>query len=97
VGPNGIQNGEVWKFTPKDAKWKNITPHTPGMGEQPRKFGYGGLAIDAEHPDTVMVTTIDRWYPEDEIFRTTNGGKKWTRSARKWCVARQTRPGFTGI
>ena len=78
IGPNGIQDGAIWKYSLKDAKWKNITPLTPGVGEQPRKFGYGGLAIDAEHPDTVMVTTLDRWYPLDEIFRTTNGGKKWT-------------------
>lgn len=78
VGPNGIRDGAVWRYTLKDAKWKNITPETPGIGESPRKFGYGGLAIDAEHPDTLMVTTIDRWYPADQIFRTTNGGRKWT-------------------
>lgn len=77
VGPNGIQDGAIWKYTLSDAKWKNITPVTPGVGDQ-RKFGYGGLAIDAEHPDTLMVTTIDRWYPADQIFRTTNGGRKWT-------------------
>jgi photosystem II stability/assembly factor-like uncharacterized protein len=78
IGPNSIQDGAIWKYTLKDAKWKNITPVTPGVGDPPHKFGYGGLAIDAEHPDTLMVTTIDRWYPADEIFRTTNGGKKWT-------------------
>jgi photosystem II stability/assembly factor-like uncharacterized protein len=78
VGPNGIQDGAVWKYTIPDAKWKNITPETPGAGASARKFGYGGLAMDAEHPDTLMVTTIDRWYPADQVFRTTNGGRKWT-------------------
>jgi photosystem II stability/assembly factor-like uncharacterized protein len=78
IGPNGIQDGAIWKYTLRDGKWKNITPETPGLGESPRKFGYGGLAIDAQHPDTLMVTTIDRWYPSDQIFRTTNGGRKWT-------------------
>jgi photosystem II stability/assembly factor-like uncharacterized protein len=76
VGPNGIGDGSVQKYMPGDGRWKDITPvrvGTPGMG----KFGYGGLGMDAEHPDTLMVTTIDRWYPGDTIFRTTDGGKKW--------------------
>jgi len=76
IGPNGIQDGTIQKFTPASGKWKDITPiraGAPGMG----KFGYGGLAMDAQHPDTLMVTTIDRWFPGDTIFRSTDGGKNW--------------------
>jgi photosystem II stability/assembly factor-like uncharacterized protein len=76
IGPNGIEDGTIQKYTPDDGKWKDITPvraGAAGMG----KFGYGGLAVDMQHPDTLMVTTIDRWWPGDTIFRTTNGGKSW--------------------
>jgi photosystem II stability/assembly factor-like uncharacterized protein len=76
IGPNGIGDGAVQRFTPDGNRWKDITPLRPG-GEGAGKFGYGGLAIDLEHPETVMVTTIDRWYPGDTIFRTTDGGKNW--------------------
>jgi photosystem II stability/assembly factor-like uncharacterized protein len=76
IGPNGISNGGIFEFIPKDGKWKDISPVHPGVGET-RKFGFGGLAMDAEHPDTVMVTTLDEWYPADQIYRTVNGGKSW--------------------
>ncbi|HEY4395718.1 MAG TPA: sialidase family protein, partial [Polyangia bacterium] len=41
------------------------------------KFGYGGLSVDAKHPGTLLVSTIDRWSKHDDVFRTTDGGKKW--------------------
>jgi photosystem II stability/assembly factor-like uncharacterized protein len=76
VGPNGITTGAIWSLSPKDGKWKDVSPVHPGVGET-RKFGFGGLAMDAEHPDTLMVTTLDEWWPADQIFRTTNGGRSW--------------------
>ena len=76
VGPNGITDGSIQRFTPEDGKWKDITPVRPGTPGQ-GGFGYGGIALDAEHPETLMVTTIDRWGPGDTAFRTTDAGKHW--------------------
>jgi photosystem II stability/assembly factor-like uncharacterized protein len=76
-GPNGIQLGAIYKLSLADQKWKDISPIAPGTGSE-HKFGFGGISIDAQHPDTLMVTTLDRWWPADLIFRTTDGGKKWT-------------------
>jgi photosystem II stability/assembly factor-like uncharacterized protein len=76
VGPNDIHDGAVYKFNVSDGKWKDITPVRPGTAGI-QKFGYTGLTMDAEHPDTLMVTTIDWWYPGDRIYRSTNGGKSW--------------------
>jgi photosystem II stability/assembly factor-like uncharacterized protein len=73
-GPNDVGEGAVWKYEPKKEKFTDITPLKPNGDD---KFGYGGLSIDAKHPGTVMVSTIDRWSKGDEIFRTTDGGKKW--------------------
>ncbi|HEX6765040.1 MAG TPA: xyloglucanase, partial [Polyangiaceae bacterium] len=74
-GPSAVATGAVWKYEPKRGVWTDITP-LRATGEQ--KFGYGGLAVDASASGTLMVTTIDRWTPPDEVFRTTDGGKHWT-------------------
>ncbi|XVV00707.1 RICIN domain-containing protein [Actinosynnema sp. CA-248983] len=67
-GPNGVKAGSVWKH---DGSWKDISP-APGTG-----FGYAGLAVDPQRPATVMVTTLDRWWPSDELYRSTDGGATW--------------------
>ncbi|MEU2231486.1 RICIN domain-containing protein [Streptomyces vietnamensis] len=70
LGPNGVTGGSVWKHTPAGGTWKNVSPSQGG-------YGFSGLAVDPRKPSTVMVTTLDRWWPEDEIYRTTDGGTTW--------------------
>jgi hypothetical protein len=75
-GPSDVVDGAVWKYVPKGNEWTNITPVFPGKDPKD-KFGYGGLSVDTAHPGTLVVSTIDRWTLGDEIFRTTDGGKRW--------------------
>jgi photosystem II stability/assembly factor-like uncharacterized protein len=75
-GPNSMSDGAIWKFSPKDGVWTDITPVHPKDTDQP--FGYGCVAVDARHPQTLMATTFTHWHPHDEIFRSTNGGASWT-------------------
>jgi len=75
-GPNSMSDGAVWKFDPSNGVWTNITPLTPAAAGE--SFGYGGLAVDAQHPATLMVATFDHWQPHDFIYRSTNGGASWT-------------------
>jgi photosystem II stability/assembly factor-like uncharacterized protein len=75
-GPNGMTNGAVWKWNTKTGEWKNITPEVPGVNKAP-SFGYGGLAVDPRHPQTVMAATMDRWTGGDDIYRSTDGGSHW--------------------
>ncbi|MEU4191037.1 RICIN domain-containing protein [Kribbella sp. NPDC026611] len=70
-GPNGVTAGSVWKYTPSTGVWKNVSPSSGS-------YGFGGLAVDPQHPSTVMVTTLDRWWPSDEVYRSTDGGGSWT-------------------
>ena len=35
------------------------------------------MAVDLQHPSTVMVTTFAHWRPHDQIFRSTNAGASW--------------------
>ena len=75
-GPGSMSDGAVWKYNPKDGVWTDITPVHPSDSDQP--FGYGCIAVDAQHPSTLMATTFCHWHPHDEIFRSTNGGASWT-------------------
>ncbi|MEV4937529.1 RICIN domain-containing protein [Streptomyces zaomyceticus] len=76
LGPNGVTAGSVWKHTPAGGAWKNISP---SQGD----YGFSGLSVDPQKPSTVMVTTLGRWWPEDEIYRTTDGGTTWKALAGK--------------
>jgi photosystem II stability/assembly factor-like uncharacterized protein len=89
-GPNGVGNGAVWAYTPRSSRWRDITPEKPGPGGHQRYhfngpkaatdaqgFGYGIVAVDPEHPQTLLASTIDRWHPGDTIFRSTDGGAHW--------------------
>ncbi len=75
-GPNIMTDGAIWKFNPKNGVWADITPVRPATTDQ--TFGYGDVAVDTEHPSTIMATTFCHWKPHDEIFRSTNGGATWT-------------------
>jgi hypothetical protein len=75
-GPNNVTTGAVHKLDPKTGTWTDITPLVPSADD---KFGYGGLGLDRSKPGTLVVSTIDRWTKTDEIFRTTDGGKHWTK------------------
>ncbi|MET7759602.1 RICIN domain-containing protein [Streptomyces sp. NPDC005389] len=76
LGPNGVTAGSVWKHTPAGGTWKNISP---SQGD----YGFSGLSVDPRKPSTVMVTTLGRWWPEDEIYRSTDGGTTWKALAGK--------------
>jgi photosystem II stability/assembly factor-like uncharacterized protein len=82
-GPNGMSGGAVWKYDTKTSAWTDISPQKGG-------FGYAGLTVDRPHPQTVMVTTMDRWNPGDTLFRSLDGGKTWTdlgpKTVRDWSL-----------
>ena len=70
-----MTDGAVWKYNPQAGVWADITPVKPGAKGQ--WFGYGAVAVDRQHPATIMVTTFAHWEPHDEVFRSTNGGASW--------------------
>jgi photosystem II stability/assembly factor-like uncharacterized protein len=75
-GPNNVTDGAAWKYNPKDGSWKNISPEKPAEGQR-LGWGYGAVSVDLKHPNTVVITTIDRWQLKDEVFRSTDGGATW--------------------
>ncbi|MFF4350937.1 WD40/YVTN/BNR-like repeat-containing protein [Streptomyces sp. NPDC001530] len=80
-GPNGQSDGAVRKLCTATGVWKDVTPVKPGgttADGSADTFGYGGVAVDARRPGTVVVSTNNRWANVDTLFRTTDGGRTWT-------------------
>ena len=84
VGPGGVNNGRFWKFTPKDNAWTDLSPdpQSATLPPAPRRIagGYGGFGLDRQHPGTILIASFNRVVGDDadQLYRTTDGGKKWT-------------------
>ncbi|MFJ9151509.1 WD40/YVTN/BNR-like repeat-containing protein [Streptomyces sp. NPDC102270] len=80
-GPGGQSDGSVHKLATASGKWTDVTPVKPGgttADGSSDTFAYGGVAVDARRPGTVVVSTNNRWAAVDTLYRTTNGGRTWT-------------------
>jgi hypothetical protein len=75
-GPYEMYDGAVHKLDTATGRWTDITPLRPGSGGE-AGFGYAGLATDPRRPGTVMVSTMGRWGPVDDLFRSVDGGRSW--------------------
>ncbi|WP_328544189.1 1,4-beta-glucanase [Streptomyces europaeiscabiei] len=80
-GPNGQSDGSVHKLRTTTGKWTDVTPVKPGgttSDDGADTFAYGGVAVDARRPGTVVVSTNNRWAAIDTVYRSTDGGRTWT-------------------
>jgi xyloglucan-specific exo-beta-1,4-glucanase len=75
-GPYDGGMGDVWRFDTRASVWAKITPDPSSATNN--WFGYGGITVDAQNPNTIMVSELNRWWPEANIWRSTNGGATWT-------------------
>ncbi|OYU43954.1 MAG: hypothetical protein CFE44_15550, partial [Burkholderiales bacterium PBB4] len=65
----------VWKRSADGSTWTSILPPT-GQGF------FGGISADPRVAGHVVVSTLLRWWPGDEVYRSTNGGATWTAALR---------------
>jgi len=75
-GPYDGSSGDVWKYAIATGAWTQISP-VPSSNTSGDYFGYSGLSIDQEHPNTIMVTGYSSWWPDTFIYRSTDGGATW--------------------
>ena len=61
IGPDDITDGAVFALETTTSSWRNITPPRPAGG-------FMGLAVDAQHPDTLLAATVDCWMGRDTIL-----------------------------
>ncbi|MHC0428932.1 WD40/YVTN/BNR-like repeat-containing protein [Streptomyces sp. O3] len=73
-GPYDGGKGQVWRYSTKNGQWTDISP----VAESDTYFGYSGLSVDRRNPGTVMVTGYSSWWPDTQIFRSTDSGRNWT-------------------
>ena len=70
-GPNGATIGDVRKLNLTTLGVTDVSPPT-GQG------GFCGVSVSKQNANEVVVSTLDRWWPHDEIYVSTNGGTSWT-------------------
>ena len=75
-GPFDGAMGDVWKYDTRTAVWTRITPDPSSSTNS--WFGYGGLTVDAQHPETLVVSELNRWWPDVNIWRSTDAGASWS-------------------
>lgn len=74
VGPNGVTDGAVWRLDTRSGVWTDITPDR-GPGRPPG--GYMGVSVSRSRPGVVVVASLNRWKPGDDIWRSADGGETW--------------------
>ncbi|WBB79781.1 cellulose binding domain-containing protein [Micromonospora sp. WMMD882] len=76
-GPYDGAKGDVWKFTRSTGAWTRISPVPSDSSDA--YFGYSGLTIDRQKPNTLIVATQISWWPDAIFWRSTDGGATWSR------------------
>ncbi|MFF3418668.1 cellulose binding domain-containing protein [Streptomyces sp. NPDC002698] len=75
-GPYDGGKGRLWRYATKTGTWTDISP----VAEADTYYGFGGLTVDRRHPGTVMATGYSSWWPDTQIFRSTDSGGTWTKA-----------------
>jgi photosystem II stability/assembly factor-like uncharacterized protein len=76
-GPSRMTDGGVWKYNTRSNEWTDITPDKPNPVTRP--FGYSGIAVQADNPDIILVSSFNRYQIDngEDLFRSLDGGKTW--------------------
>ncbi|MEU6534706.1 cellulose binding domain-containing protein [Streptomyces sp. NPDC047000] len=75
-GPYDGGKGRLWRYATATGTWTDISP----VAEADTYYGFSGLTVDRQHPGTVMATAYSSWWPETQIFRSTDSGGTWTKA-----------------
>ncbi|MFI9759633.1 cellulose binding domain-containing protein [Streptomyces sp. NPDC051963] len=75
-GPYDGGKGRLWRYATATGTWTDISP----VAEADTYYGFSGLTVDRQRPGTVMATAYSSWWPDTQIFRSTDSGGTWTRA-----------------
>ncbi|MEU5766343.1 cellulose binding domain-containing protein [Streptomyces asoensis] len=75
-GPYDGGKGRLWRYTTATGTWTDISP----VAEADTYYGFSGLTVDRQKPGTVMATAYSSWWPDTQIFRSTDSGGTWTKA-----------------
>ncbi|KAM6477420.1 glycoside hydrolase family 74 protein [Trichoderma sp. SZMC 28011] len=74
TGPYDGTLGSVWRYDITAGTWKDITP----VSGSDLYFGFGGLGVDIQKPGTLVVASLNSWWPDAQLFRSTDSGTTWS-------------------
>ncbi|KIJ46121.1 carbohydrate-binding module family 1 protein [Sphaerobolus stellatus SS14] len=74
AGPYDGTLGSLYKYNITSGVWTDITP----VSGSDLYFGFGGVAVDLQKPGTIMVAALNSWWPDGQIFRSTDSGTTWS-------------------
>lgn len=74
AGPYDGTMGAVSRYDIAAGTWKDITP----VSGSDLYFGFGGLGVDMQKPGTLVVASLNSWWPDAQLFRSTDSGATWS-------------------
>lgn len=75
-GPYDGGKGRLWRYATGTGTWTDISP----VAEADTFYGFSGLTVDRRKPGTVMATAYSAWWPDTQIFRSTDSGATWSKA-----------------
>lgn len=75
AGPYDGTMGAVYKYNITAGTWTDITP----VSGSDLYFGFGGLGVDMLKPGTLVVASLNSWWPDAQLFRSTDSGTTWSK------------------
>jgi len=75
------QGGAIWKYSFVNKTWTNISlppneMYNPNEHPTPDR-GVGAVSVDWQNPNILIACTLNNWWPDEHIYRSTDGGKTW--------------------
>ena len=77
-GPYDGDGGDVWKYNTTTGAWTLISP-VPSTNDDDNYYGYSGLTIDRQRPNTIMVSAYSSWWPDTIFWRSLDSGVTWSK------------------
>jgi photosystem II stability/assembly factor-like uncharacterized protein len=78
---SSFQGGKIWKYFFAAKKWEDISlPSSDFYNSAEHKTpdrGVGAVAVDWQNPNVLVACTLNNWWPDEHIYRSTDGGKNW--------------------
>ncbi|KAI0466526.1 carbohydrate-binding module family 1 protein [Xylaria cf. heliscus] len=75
TGPYDGTLGAVYRYDITAGTWTNITP----VSGSDLYYGFGGIGVDMLKPGTIVVASLNSWWPDAQLFRSTDSGATWSR------------------
>ncbi|MBO3093477.1 cellulose-binding domain-containing protein [Cellulomonas dongxiuzhuiae] len=76
-GPYDGAKGQVHRLDAATGTWTDVSPLP--LASEDLYYGFSGLTVDRQDPDTIMVASQVSWWPDVVVFRSTDRGATWTR------------------